>query len=149
MSLDSQVNVNIPAEPKGSGGKKWIFAGCGCLLVIGLICGGLIAYVYFLSADARNFGLENRTDIGSSRQVQDTLGSPVVVSAPQPVLGGDPTKLVFTYDVEGPEGSGIVTVSGSMNQDFSVTRDEIYLEFEGERIDLDPDNELEIDIDFE
>ena len=149
MSFDNQANVNVPAypqQPKGSG-KKWIFAGCGCLLVIGLICGGCIGMGAYFGSGVISFTLDNTAAVQSSRKVQEIVGTPVAVSPPRSTQHN--RAITLEFDVSGPNGTGKVTVVGTMNDDFSVTRDEIYLEFDGQRIDLDPDAELDLNIEGE
>lgn len=142
--IDSNPISNID-QPK-SGKKKWFIGGCGCLSLIALLCiaGGAFMWISFGKplVDLMN---ENQVLVENSLEVQELLGTPITTGAPAQTRGDDPSVIQISTPVSGPKGSGTVQMRVRFNKTWE--REELYLEFEGERIDLDPEKEFELDID--
>jgi hypothetical protein len=142
--IDSNPISNID-EPK-SGKKKWLIGGCGCLSLIAILCiagGGLL----FIKYGKPVFDLMEETNnlVENSPQVQNVLGAPIELGTPSQSQGDEPGVLLISIPVSGPNGAG--TVKYRIRFDGKWVREELYLEFEGERIDLDLEKEFDLDID--
>lgn len=146
MSNDPGIDNPIGgiSEPK-SKKKLWIYGGLGCFGLIGLICIGCVGIGYVLGKPSYEFINENTAFIQSSAEIQAELGSPITLTDLKPVPGG-PGKIVYRAEVEGPNGSGTCVIEATMDG-LTPVRDSIYLEVGDERIDLDPDAELNLNID--
>ena len=146
MSFDKQgtpvaTNINTLPPKKSGGALKWILGGCGCLGLIALLCvGGL---TYFAVSTAGQVTQEARSFIEGSTVAQEYLGSPITINGepvPTQTPGGG---LVFDFDVSGPKGSGTAKVKAKMNPEtFQFEMGESSLDFNGETIDLNAENEF-------
>ena len=142
--IDSNPISNID-QPK-SGKKKWFIGGCGCLSLIAILCiagGGLL----FIQYGKPLFDLMEETNnlVENSAQVQDLLGTPVELGAPAQSQGDEPGEILISTPVSGPNGSGTVTYR--IRFDGKWIREELNLDFDGERIDLNLEKEFELEID--
>jgi hypothetical protein len=143
MSFDNQATLNVPnmqhEKPK-SGALKWILGGCGCLGLLAVVCIGGFAY-FFSGAigDAIRMQQETQAMIESSPQVEEALGSPIEIGPPR-TQNGPEGEVTFEFDVTGPNGTGTVFSKTKMNPStFRFERKGLYMEFEGQRIDLNLD----------
>jgi len=94
-----------------------------------------------------DFMNENVTFIESSSEVTDALGTPVTVHPPQPIQDpANPGALIFRGQVSGPQGEGTYVIEAKMNG-MTPVREAIYLETNGEKIDLNPDALYNLEID--
>lgn len=145
MEFENQPSADVVVAQPRSGGKKWILGGCGCLLVIVVACGGagLWGYLTFMRP-AMAFVTENIAYAESSPAVEERIGSPVTTGAPS--TSQQDRQMTIRLPVSGPQGQGTIVIQGTIQDDFSWKRDDIYLEIDGERIALDPDAEFDIDI---
>ena len=148
---------NAGAPPMGhmeqkSSGKKWLlFGGCGCLAVL-LLCGGGIGATYwFVGRPAVAFMAETMSLAKNSQAISDALGDPVEINEqPSFAQSTEDGKQIMEYrfNISGSETSGVLIVKASMGQNFQWTRESMILELEdGTEIDVDPDAELQLDID--
>jgi hypothetical protein len=149
MSVGNEQDT-VYVEPKKSGAGKWLlFGGCGCLFLILLVCGGG-GYWFYGTFYKPLYDEMNGTValLESSEVVQEKVGEPVTV-----VMSNQPRQesnevLEVDYEVSGPNGNGTVVVRFRFDPtSFTWTRDDMYLEFEGEQINVDPDAETpELDL---
>jgi len=146
QGLDNPVAGISP--PKKSKAKFWIFGGLGCLGIVGLCCVGAMAGFWFYGMKpTMDFMNENATLVESDPQVQELLGAPVKCTPGPPVQNpSDPTKLTFSGTAAGENGSGRYVVEAQMDG-FTPVRNEMYLEFNGEKINLDADAPFDLQID--
>lgn len=134
------------SQPK-SKKKLWIFGGLGCLGLIALGVGFIAFAVYFAGEPALKFANENITFIEESDEAADAIGAPVVVGDPQfSKAPGNPGAVIFTGTVKGTNKQGTYTIEALL-ENGGLERQEIYLEVDGQRIDLDPDAMFELDVD--
>lgn len=134
------------SRPK-SNKKLWIFGGLGCFGLIGLICIGFIVAGIMAAKPTLDFMNENISYIESSSEVAEALGAPITVAPAQPTQdSNNPGALIFRGNVSGSQGAGTYVIEAKMNG-VTPEREAIYLEVDGERIDLDPDALYELDID--
>lgn len=132
-------------DPPKSGKKKFLIGGCGCLGVLALLCVGGSAFIWIqFGKPMMDFMNENTTFVASSEVAKEALGDPITV--------GPPTKtepqgqsVTMEFPVSGSKGSGIMVLRGSL-KDGKWVRDEIYLEVDGNRIELSPDSEFQLDV---
>ena len=144
--LGSDIPVGGISQPK-SNKKIWIFGGLGCLGLIGLICIGFIVAGVFVGKPMFEFMNDNQAFIESSDEVAEALGAPITATTPQPIQDpNNPGALTFQGEVSGANGTGTYVIEATMNG-VTPVRDAIYLEFNGEKIDLDADAMFEIDVD--
>ena len=143
--MDSNPISSID-EPK-SGKKKWLIGGCGCFGLIALLCaaGGVFLWIQFGKplVDLMN---ENQVLVENSAEVQNLLGTPITTGAPAQSRGDDPSVIQLSTPVSGPKGSGTVQMRFRFDGK-TWQREELYLEFDGQRIELEPEKELELEID--
>ena len=149
MSLDNQyepvaTSVNTMPPNNSGGGRKWIWGGCGCLGLLTLMCiGGLIFYSFTTFTAVRQ---EARSFIEGSTVVQQELGSPITIDGETMSQDGTRT-LVFEFNVTGPKGSGVATVNMENDgQSLEFKLGESSLEVDGEKIDLNAENEFGIEM---
>ena len=144
--LDNPVAGISP--PEKSSKKLWIFGGLGCLGLIGLCCVGVVIGGYFLGKPTLDFMNENKNFVESSPKVQEVLGSPVTAGPPsQPVANPNvPGSMTFRGRADGPNASGEYVIEAKM-EGVTPVRQKIYLEVDGETIDLDPEAMFDISID--
>lgn len=150
MSLDNQATLNIPnmqdEKPK-SGALKWILGGCGCLgLMIAICVGGSVWYAGGLIKDTMSIMNEVVTLAENSEVVKETLGDPVEITG-GPRQSQEGKDMTFEVDVAGPNGSGTVFSKASIDSSGRrLNRTEIYLEFDGQRFDLDAEEAFNLDV---
>lgn len=150
MSLDNQATLNVPSmqdqKPK-SGALKWILGGCGCLGLLAVICvGGVAYYIGPLMQDTIGIMNETTSMAKSSTVVQEALGSPVEITG-GPRQSQDGNNMTFEVDVTGPNGSGTVYTKATIDTaSRRIERTEIYLEFEGQRLDLNIEDEFNLEV---
>ncbi len=149
MSLGNDQDT-VYVEPQKSGAGKWLlFGGCGCLLLILVVCGGGGYWIYATFAKPLADAMASTvTLIETSDQVQEKLGEPLEVKMSGQTNQVSNEEMEVDYDVSGPKGSGTVVVRFRLNpQTFEWSREDMSLEFEGEQINIDPDAETpELDI---
>ena len=146
MSTDHGPIADI-SQPKKSSKKLWIFGGLGCFGLIGLVCIGFIVAGIMAAKPTLDFINENVVFIESSDKVAEALGSPVSATPAQPTPDpDDPKALIFRGNVSGPQGSGTYIVEATMDG-VTPVRNATYLEVNGEKIDLDPDELTNLSID--
>ena len=150
MSTDSKSqggaeNPIAGIEPPKSRKKLWIFGGLGCLGLIAVIClVGAWAIYYFGIKPMQDFQRNTVDEAIVMPQVEDALGTPIEVgAAATPVQEGQ--QFVFRTPLTGPNGEATLVVKGTF--DGSWTKDETYLEMNGEQIDLDTELLFNLDID--
>lgn len=140
MSMDnggSDFGMQDPSAPPKSNKKLWIFGGLGCLGLIGLVCIGCSAMLYFAARPTIEFMNENNAIVETSPEVEEILGSPVTIGPPE-VDNSSPPKIIFKSSVKGPKGEGTYVLEGKM-EGVTPVRTGIYLKVDGDKIDLDPD----------
>lgn len=128
-----------PPPPKSN--KKWIFLGCGCLVLIVVVVGAVIALigggVYMLANSEASKAAQ--AFVQQSGEVRDAVGTPVTTT----FTGGhiDTANGVgsanITLSVSGPKGSGTAVVNLASKGDgpWSVTSAE-FTDSSGETTDL-------------
>jgi hypothetical protein len=150
MSLDNQATLNVPSmqdEKPKSGALKWILGGCGCLGLLAAICvGGFVFYFGALMQDTISIMNETVALAENSAVVKEALGEPVeITGGPRQSQNGK--DMTFEVDVTGPNGSGTVyskaTVAPSGRR---LESTEMYLEFDGQRFDLNTEDEFNLDV---
>ena len=111
-----------------------------------VVCGGGGYYFYAtFMKPALDLTFENIQIAQESEKVKEMIGDPVTLGSPTSTQNGQ--QLEMSIPVSGPNGNGTVTFTATLNQeDFTWTRDESYLEFNGEKIDIDPDANTSLDI---
>ncbi len=147
MSFEPGSNVaELRLDPPKSGKKKFIFAGCGCLGMLFLLCagGGGFMWIQFVKP-VTDFMGENVAFVQTSEVAKDALGDPVTVGA-TPAVTQNGQSIQVEYPVSGPKASGTMVLKGSL-KDGKWDRDEFYLEVDGNRIELNPEQEFSLDID--
>ena len=151
MSMDnegSDVGMQNPVagiSPPKSNKKLWIFGGLGCFGLIGLVCIGCAVSLFLLSKPTLSFMNENKAIVESSEQVKEIVGSPVTIGAPK-VDNSKAPKIIIRSSISGPKASGIYVLEGTIDG-VTPVRDAIYLEIDGEKIDLDPDAMFNFEVD--
>jgi hypothetical protein len=142
-------NPIASVEPPKSSKKFWLFGGCGCLLILLLICGGVGGFAYYVGQPLVAIMTETTGFIQTSQVVGDKIGSPVSTGAPaQTQDPNDPGLVRLNIPVDGPNGSGIVVAEIRFDTaNWTWNREALYLEFDGETFDMDPDAELNLEID--
>jgi len=145
MSMDnggSDLGMENPVagvSPPKSNKKLWIYGGLGCFGLIGLVCVGCVVMITFAARPQLQFMAENKAFIETSQEVKDVVGSPITVGdLGPPAATGAPGELEFRGSVSGPNGDATYVVIAKL-EGLTPVRQEIYLEFDGEKIDLDPD----------
>ncbi len=151
-NLHCMSNVQYPAhgfpnQPStGSSKKGLLFAGCGCLGFLALLClsGGLFGYLKFYKPMI-DFQAECEVLIAESPQVKELLGPPISVSAATNVTQNN-ERVVFHFPVKGVRGEGVVKIEGlfsyegsSLTGKMTIEKTSATLEYEGETIDLSDD----------
>ena len=147
MSMDGLDNPVASTEQPKSGKKFWLFGGCGlgCLGLIGLCCVGLIGAGYFYGwKPMQDFQTENINSAIISPEAEEALGTPIETQAGIPEQTG-PQSFTFRVPVSGPKASGTLVIKGTL-EGVNWIRDEIYLDVNGEQIDLDPESMFEVEI---
>jgi hypothetical protein len=143
MSVDKepqtgeQANSTTVDQPKKSGNKRWLF-----FAILGLIVlGGVIGTMYWLNVGKpiQMFKNENLNMIDTSEIAADRLGTPITLGTAIETRDGN--SITFRVPAKGPDASGTLVFSGTKG-DEGWTRDKIYLEVEGEEIDLSAMDEL-------
>ncbi len=135
-------------QPK-SGGKKWLIGGCGCLTLLAIVCIGGGAFVWMqVGKPFYDFLNENVVFIQDSEVVQDSLGTPIETGAPQTSSSTENgvASIELRIPASGPKANGTVVLKGKYEEGVWV-REDLYLEIEGERIELDPDAAFQLNID--
>ena len=136
-------------QPKKKGSAKWfLIGGCGCFsLVLACCCG---VGIYFFSM-TQNFMTEQITFAENSLKVSEELGDGVVVdveSANVTQNPDDPSLLEFRFNIKGDSDEAVLVFVGKIESVSSGwILNEIYLEKDGEKIDLDPDTEFDFGLD--
>ncbi len=147
--IESTGGMNNPItgmEPPKSRKKLWIFGGLGCLGVIGLVClAGIWAVYYFGFKPMQDFQMQSINDATSMPQVEEVLGAPITPGTSLPPVQ-DGQQFVFRTPLKGPDGEGTLVVKGSFNGK-AWTKNETYLEVNGQQIDLDTELLFDLDID--
>lgn len=153
MSMDnggSDVGMQNPVagvSPPKSNKKLWIYGGLGCFGLIGLVCVGCSVFFFMAARPQIQFMAENKGFIETSPKVQNVLGSPVTVGdLSPPAQSSAPGELEYRGSVSGPNGDASYVVTAKM-EGLTPVRQEIYLEFDGEKIDLDPDALFNLEVD--
>lgn len=143
MGAEDQVDVVVE---KKSSGFRWLWGVLGCLALVVLVCGGIGAWTWFGFLKPRyDFTSENRTLVEENDLVKETLGEPIRIGEIKSVEAN--FVMTITMPVVGSLGSGDVVVTGEMDQqNFTWTRTDAYLEYEGEKIEIDPDEGLSFEI---
>lgn len=142
-------------EPKSSG-KKWLLGGCGCLGFIALLCIGGVALFYMQVVGPMQSLIQENIELATvSQDVADAVGEPVEV-------GREPTQMMprtwqedgvayqeMRFPVTGSKAKGELLLTLRQTGAMSFEKDSLKLELEdGTMIDLDPDAELQLDIDM-
>ena len=148
MSNGPEFGIDNPiggiSEPK-SNKKLWIYGGLGCFGLMGLVCIGCTVAGYFALKPVIEFTAQNTSYVQTSEKAQAELGSPITlsnVSQSQDGAGG----LEIRGTATGPKGSATYVIEAQI-EGITPVRKGIYLEIDGERIDLDPDAELSFEVD--
>ena len=144
FGIDSPVGgISQPKSNK----KLFIFGGLGCLGLIGLVCIGFLAVGIIFGGPAIAFINENIVQIEASPEVADALGAPVKVGQPQTNRDpNNPNGMIFRGTVAGTERNGTYVIEATMESG-KLVREAIYLEVEGQTIDLDPEAMFDVEVD--
>ncbi len=136
------ASVDQPKSKK----KFWLFGGCGCLGLIAIVCIGGSAFVWMqFGKPVMDMINETTALVQNSQQIEDRLGTPVSMGTPEQKQDpNSPGAIDIRIPVEGPNGEGTVVMR--IKFDGSWSREELYLEVDGEKIDLNPEKEFELDI---
>ena len=151
MNMDSgsageMKNPIAGVEPPKSRKKLWIFGGLGCIGVIGIVCvGGGWAVYYFGVKPMQDFQMQSIGEAVSMPQVEDALGTPISTGTLAPPVQ-DGKQFVFRTPLTGPNGEGTLVVKGTFDG-MTWTKDETYLEMNGQKIELDTEQLFNLDID--
>ena len=141
------VTLDYGNDKPKSGKKKWLFVGCGCLSFLALLCvgGGTFLYIQY-GKPLVDLMTENSVLVQNSQEVKNKIGSPVTVGPPARMPVDDPAAVGLSTPVSGPKGSGNVVMRAKFDGK-SWVREELYLEINGERVNLNPEKEFELKID--
>ncbi len=157
MSYDPNADKSPETDfdqPK-SKKKFWLFGGVGCVVFLLLCCGGIGAIGYMVAKPLQDIFRESQEYARTSEIVADAVGAPVAVAEQQDPL----VPATFTEDgvtiqewrfaVTGSKTNGQLIVKIAQEQPFKYERKSLALELEdGTVIDLNPEEELDIDIDL-
>jgi hypothetical protein len=144
MSVDKEPQMDEmdksarDAGPKKSGSKRWLTIG----LVFGVIVlVGVIGTMYWLKVGKpiQEFKTQNLNMIDESEIAAETLGTPITLGTVGEKRDGD--SITFRVPAKGAEASGTLVFTGTKGPE-GWTRDEIYLEVDGEKVDLSAIDEL-------
>ena len=151
MNMESTSNSpdtfpDTMQQPRSSGGKKWLVTGCGCLLVLVLICAGgsYFAWTSFIKP-VYELTTETIVLLEESETVAEVLGVPVTPTGTN--FSQENNQSTLTINVSGPKGSGVVNVYSTKRNGF-WERDKTILEANGQEYEIDSLAELDI-IDLE
>jgi hypothetical protein len=133
-------NQAFPNNQPSSSKKGWLFGGCGCLSLIGILClgGGGFAYMKWIKPGI-DFVAEATTIAAENPQVKETLGEPLVVDHNNIKQEVGQQSIFLRIPVKGSQGSGTVVAEGRISTSGVISPGPMKLEFDGETIDLDPD----------
>lgn len=146
MEADKQVEVVIPqGNSGGSGAKKWLIGGCGCLSLIVVVCGIGIYFTWGYFQPMVNFVFECQDVVETSPIVKQELGEPITVGPPsQEAVNRD---ITLRFPVTGSEKKGTVVFEATIGDDLVPTLNKSYLELEdGTQVSIDPDEATTFDI---
>lgn len=134
-------------EPPKSKKKFWILGGLGCFGLIVVVCVGGAALIWFtVGKPTLDFMNENMALISNSPAAEEALGANITLGAPTQQQDGN-GSVTFRVPATGDKGSGTLVFKGTYGAE-GWTRDEIYLEVDGEQIDLsDSEDIFNLDID--
>ena len=152
MSFDKEHQVSGienpigNVEPPKSRKKLWIFGGLGCFGLILVVCvGGAVVIWLAFGKPTLDFMNENMVLIDNSEAAVEALGSPITRGAPTQEQDGS-GSMTFSLPVSGPKAKGTLVFKGTYGAE-GWTRDDIYLEVDGEKIDLsDAEDIFNLDI---
>ena len=107
---------------------------------------------FWVGKPTMEFMNENLTLARSSQAIKEALGEPIELdenpNVANETVGGRPL-LECRYRIKGPDASGELVIRAIMNENFVWDRESMILELEdGTEIDVDPDAELNLEIDF-
>lgn len=150
-----QAQEYQPAS-SGGGGGKFLKYGCGCLGIMLLLCGigGVVFYTMFGDqiAAAAKMGMEYQgciAEVQSNEAISEKLGTPInpdIFAQPVQEMNGEAMSMTYDTPIEGPDGSGTMHVKFTLNGG-DVTRDEFWVEIDGEKIDMEAEGGFGLDID--
>ena len=154
MSYDP--NAGMPPmghmEQKPSRKKWWMFGGCGCVVLLLLCGGGGLGGYMVLFKPAIEFINETKSLARNSEEIKDALGDPIELDEqPDFSQSSNNGKQLFEYRfrMQGSKTSGTLVVQAIVEPNLQWTRDSMVLILEdGTEINVDPDAELNIDIDL-
>jgi hypothetical protein len=133
-------NHTFQPTPTSGRGRGLLFGGCGCLLVLAIICGvgGYFLYAR-LFKPTLDFTFEAQMLATESPEVKEILGEPITAGTPDTSTVGE--RIILRIPVKGSKGSGIVVVEGQFifEGGVGIRRISTLLEHDGETTDLDPD----------
>lgn len=149
MDSQSPTGMESPIsgmEPPKSKKKLWIFGGLGCFGVIGLLCcGAIFAGYYYGVKPMQDFQRTTIDEAVAMPQVEEILGTPITTGIPAPPVQESSQTFVFKTPLNGPNGEATLVVKGKY--DGTWTKEETFLEMDGEQIDLDTELLFDVDID--
>jgi hypothetical protein len=138
--------AEVRLDPPKSGKKKFLLGGCGCLGILFLLCaggGGFVWFTYF--KPLADFTNEAVVDVRSSEVANEALGAPVKVGA-EPTVKYNNASIEFEFPVSGSKASGTMVMKGT-SKGGKWIRDALYLEIDGNKVELNPEEEFSLDID--
>ena len=147
MSSHNDSGMDNPiagiAPPRKSK-KLWMYGGLGCLGIIGLVCVGFVALVYFAGLKPmQEFQQQTVSEAVEISAVQDILGSPVSAGPAVPAqVPGESQTFIFRAPVTGSKAEGTLVFEGKL-EGMTWVRNSLILESDGEQTDLEQEvNEL-------
>ena len=154
MSYDP--NAGIPPmghlEQKPSGRKWWLFGGCGCVVLLLLCGGGGLGAFFWIGKPTIDLMNENLTLARSSEAIKEALGEPIELDEQPDVSNetvGGKALLECRYRIKGSKASGKLVIRAIMNKMPVWDRESMVLILDdGTEIDVDPDADLKVDINF-
>jgi hypothetical protein len=133
---------------KSGGGKLLKIGGCGCLVLL-LLCGGGIGYFVYKLKPSIQMMQESISMVQESEAVKAKLGNPITITQqafPKQSVEDGTQRMEYEMPISGPNGSGTMHLKVEVNG-IQLERRELYVDVDGEKIDLINSAEFKLDID--